>query len=66
MSYVGWQSAEISPVLGVRAPGGRLVEAAPGAAFSVVDTDSAGLQSWDNGPSLGLSTAPVTRSRLPR
>lgn len=62
MSYVGWQSAEISPVLGVRAPGGMLV----GAAFSVVDADSAGLQSWDNGPFLGLSAAPVTRSRLPR
>ena len=40
MSYVGWQSAEISPVLGVRAPGGMLV----GAAFSVVDADSAGLK----------------------
>lgn len=63
---MGWQSAEISPVLGVWAPGGRLVEAAPGVAFSMVDTDSAGLWSWDDGPFLGLSPAPVTRARLPR
>lgn len=66
MSYVGWQSAKISPVLGVRALGGRLVEAAPGAAFSMVDTDSAGLRSWDDGPFLGLSPAPVTHARLLR
>jgi len=35
-------------------------------AFSMVDTDSAGLWSWDDGPFLGLSPAPVTRARLPR
>ena len=58
VSYVGWQPAEVSPVLGVRVPGGRLGEVAPGAAFSVMDTGSAGLRSWDNGPFLGLSAAP--------
>lgn len=58
MSYVGWRNSGVSPVRGVWAPSGRLAGAAPGAAFSTVDTDSAGLRSWGDGPFLGLSPAP--------
>lgn len=58
MSYVGWRNSGVSPVRGVWAPTGRLAGAAPGAAFSTVDTDSAVLRSWEDGPFLGLSPAP--------
>lgn len=55
---MGWRNSGVSPVRGVRALGGRLAGAAPGAAFSTVDTDSASLQSWEDAPFLGLSPAP--------